>query len=83
MANVIIGHSQVKYFENYLNIPDTKCDHFSGCLIEHLLQESSVKTLISKSQVTVVFFCFFFFLFYLLVIPKSQVTIHLIIIIYL
>ena len=51
MANLIIGHSQVKYFENYLSVMNTKCEYYSGCLIEDLLKESSVKKLIPESQV--------------------------------
>ena len=54
MANLIIGHSQVKYFENYISLMDTKCESFSGCLIEDLLKESSVKILIPETQVVAV-----------------------------
>ena len=34
---LIIGHSQVKYFSNYVQDRSTKCLCFSGCKVEDLL----------------------------------------------
>ena len=47
MNSLIIGHSQVKYFKNYVTLPGIICESYSGCKIEDLLQKPSVKSLVT------------------------------------
>ena len=51
MNSLIIGHSQVKYFKNYVTLPGIICESYSGCKIEDLLQKPSVKSLVTEKQV--------------------------------
>ena len=55
MKTLIVGHSQVKYFKNYVSLPDTECLSYCGCRIEDLLREPEVRRLIPESQVRLLF----------------------------
>ena len=51
MKSLIVGHSQVKYFHEYVCLPDIKCLSFSGCQIEDLLPKPDVKQRWDISQI--------------------------------
>ena len=51
MKSLIVGHSQAKYFGEYVCLPDIKCLSFSGCEIENLLPPSGVKQKWDTSEV--------------------------------
>ena len=51
MKSLIVGHSQAKYFDEYVCLPDIKCLSFSGCEIEALLPLPGVKQRWDTSEV--------------------------------
>ena len=55
MKALILGHSQVIYFHEYVTAEDIKCLSYSGCLIENVLDEGEgdAKKIIPNTQVRV------------------------------
>ena len=51
MKSLIVGHSQAKYFSDFVCLADIKCLSFSGCKIEDLLPMQGVKQRWDTSQV--------------------------------
>ena len=51
MKSLIVGHSQVIYFSDYVCLADIKCLSFSRCKIENLLPMPGVKQRLDTSQV--------------------------------
>ena len=52
MKTLILGHSQVKYFHEYVSSEDIKCISDSGCLIVNLLYVPGASDEIKSKQVS-------------------------------
>ena len=52
MKTLILRHSQVKYFPEYVSSEDIKCISDSGCLIEKLLDIPGASDEIKSKQVS-------------------------------
>ena len=48
---MIIGHSHLKYFDNYIKDESTKVITHSGCLVEELILFSDVRKAVSECGV--------------------------------
>ena len=53
---LIIGHSQVKYFKNYVQNSATKCLFFSGCKVGDLLTFPAVVAAIPTVSVSILLY---------------------------
>ena len=51
---LIIGHSQVKYFSEYVQDSKIKCLFSSGCMVEDLLTFPNSKEVISAASVSTI-----------------------------
>lgn len=60
---LIIGHSQVKYFNNYVQNSATKCLFFSGCKVEDLLTFPAVAAAIPAVSVSILLYFHYLFCF--------------------
>lgn len=49
---LIIGHSHLKYYDNYIRDPKTKVISHSGCVVEDLLHFKDVRQEIASSGVS-------------------------------
>lgn len=49
---LIIGHSHLKYYDNYIKDPKTKVISHSGCMVEDLFHFEDVRKEIASSGVS-------------------------------
>ena len=53
MKSLILGHSKVKYFDQYVSTDDIQCLSYSGCTIEELLtvNDNEAQDFVRRSEV--------------------------------
>ena len=72
---LILGHSQLKYFKNYVEDPSIQCFFSSGCTVEDLVTFPGVKEAIPAAKVINIF-SLFLCLSILFIFTKLKVTTH-------